>query len=147
MSVFVPEVAYFTDTENICSSPQFCLSDFGCFIICWVISNFSFCGRHEVDFVSFFCPEGNGAAGSKTFIVRMGQHNQRLFLHKKEYTIHFLIFGGIILCMSNTEGSLSTPQLDANWYNRFVEYGSFQAYEYLDGDKAYREEQKNKFLS
>lgn len=39
------------------------------------------------------------------------------------------------------------PALDDRWYPIFQEIGSFQAYEYLDGDKAYREEQKRKFLS
>ncbi len=38
-------------------------------------------------------------------------------------------------------------QLDTQWYERFEKFGAFQAYEYLDGDKKIREEQKNKFLS
>jgi len=39
------------------------------------------------------------------------------------------------------------PSLDSAWYPRFETVGSFQAYEYLDGNKQYREDQKNKFLS
>src|SRR3989344_1039267 len=41
---------------------------------------------------------------------------------------------------------LQPEQVDSSWYGRFARYGSFQAYEYLDGDKRYREEQKDKFL-
>ena len=36
-------------------------------------------------------------------------------------------------------------QLDTDWYLRFVTAGSFAAYEYLDGDKAYREGQRQQF--
>ncbi|MCR4264368.1 MAG: flavohemoglobin expression-modulating QEGLA motif protein, partial [Candidatus Roizmanbacteria bacterium] len=49
--------------------------------------------------------------------------------------------------MENEDARIQPEQLDSSWYSRFAEYGSFQAYEYLDGDKAYREDQKNKFLS
>lgn len=38
-------------------------------------------------------------------------------------------------------------QLDAKWYDRFEKIGSFQAYEYFNGDKKYRNEQKEKFLT
>lgn len=44
-------------------------------------------------------------------------------------------------------GSVTKEQLDTHWYERFEKYGSFGAYEYLEGDKNYREEQKNKFLT
>lgn len=37
--------------------------------------------------------------------------------------------------------------LDEGWYERFEKIGAFQAYEYLDGNKEYRDDQKNKFLS
>jgi hypothetical protein len=37
--------------------------------------------------------------------------------------------------------------LDAGWYERFERVGSFQAYEYLDGDKSIRERQKDQFIS
>ncbi|MBU0671346.1 flavohemoglobin expression-modulating QEGLA motif protein, partial [Patescibacteria group bacterium] len=37
--------------------------------------------------------------------------------------------------------------LDDRWYSRFVEVGSFQAYEYLDGDKAHREYQREQFIT
>ncbi len=37
-------------------------------------------------------------------------------------------------------------KLDAVWYDKFKECGSFQAYEYLDGDKQYREAQRKDFL-
>ncbi len=40
-----------------------------------------------------------------------------------------------------------SPPLDSRWYDRFESIGSFQAYEYLDGDKQTREVQKTKFLS
>jgi len=36
--------------------------------------------------------------------------------------------------------------LDDKWYDRFKEAGAFQDFEYLTGDKKYREEQKDKFL-
>jgi hypothetical protein len=35
---------------------------------------------------------------------------------------------------------------DSQWYSDFEKLGSFQAYEYLDGDKSVRAEQKEKFL-
>jgi len=37
--------------------------------------------------------------------------------------------------------------MDQSWFNRFEKLGAFQAYEYLDGDKTAREEQKRKFLA
>ncbi|MFZ5365283.1 MAG: tyrosine/phenylalanine carboxypeptidase domain-containing protein [Patescibacteria group bacterium] len=37
--------------------------------------------------------------------------------------------------------------LDQQWYDTFEKHAAFQAYEYLDGDKEYREEQKKKFLA
>jgi hypothetical protein len=37
--------------------------------------------------------------------------------------------------------------LDKSWYPRFKEIGSFQAYEYFDGDKTLREEERKKFLN
>lgn len=40
----------------------------------------------------------------------------------------------------------SREKLDAAWYDKFKECGSFQAYEYFDGDKQYREAQKKDFL-
>lgn len=36
--------------------------------------------------------------------------------------------------------------LDKRWYKYFLKYGSFQTYEYLDGNKIYRENQKKLFL-
>lgn len=42
---------------------------------------------------------------------------------------------------SETQGAL-----DSRWFRRFEEVGAFQAYEYLDGDKASREEQKRQFV-
>lgn len=36
-------------------------------------------------------------------------------------------------------------QLDTQWYDRFEQIGSFEAYEYLVGDKNYRDEEKRKF--
>lgn len=48
--------------------------------------------------------------------------------------------------MKNFE-MLQSKSLDLNWYSRLEQIGSFQAYEYLDGDKQYREEQKRKFLN
>lgn len=51
--------------------------------------------------------------------------------------------------MKNCETSrpIQSEVLDQQWYMRFEDAGSFQAYEYLDGDKKYREEQKQKFIS
>ena len=49
--------------------------------------------------------------------------------------------------MENREGRGRGEALDKEWYRRFVEEGSFQAYEYLDGDKAFRDEEKRKFLA
>ncbi len=40
-----------------------------------------------------------------------------------------------------------TKALDDAWYERFEEIASFQDYEYLDGEKNFREEQKKKFLA
>lgn len=37
--------------------------------------------------------------------------------------------------------------LDEKWYSQFEKIGSFQAYEYLDGDKKKREEEKRVFLA
>jgi hypothetical protein len=37
--------------------------------------------------------------------------------------------------------------IDSRWYGRFKKIGSFQAYEYLDGDREYREAQRLGFLS
>jgi len=37
--------------------------------------------------------------------------------------------------------------IDNLWYERFQPIGSFQAYEYLDGNKQYREQQKQEFLN
>lgn len=45
------------------------------------------------------------------------------------------------------ENTKEDKTLDDKWYDRFKEVGSFQDYEYLVGDKEYREEQKQKFLS
>ncbi len=39
------------------------------------------------------------------------------------------------------------PALDEHLFDNFAEVAAFQAYEYLDGDKKYRSEQKNQFLS
>jgi hypothetical protein len=36
--------------------------------------------------------------------------------------------------------------LDARWYERFEKIGSFQDFEYLEGEKKYRSEQKKEFL-
>ena len=36
--------------------------------------------------------------------------------------------------------------LDDEWYERFREVGAFQDFEYLTGNKEFREDQKNKFL-
>jgi hypothetical protein len=49
--------------------------------------------------------------------------------------------------MENREGGGRKEALDKEWYRRFVEEGSFQAYEYFDGDKAFRDEEKRKFLA
>lgn len=46
----------------------------------------------------------------------------------------------------NEAGELP-PQLDVQWYPRFEQAAAFQAYEYLDGEKTYRHQQKQKFLS
>ena len=35
---------------------------------------------------------------------------------------------------------------DKNWYKLFETYGAFQAYEYFDGEKSSREEERNRFL-
>lgn len=40
----------------------------------------------------------------------------------------------------------SQESLDSRWFRRFEEVGAFAAYEYLDGDKVYREEQKRQFV-
>jgi len=37
--------------------------------------------------------------------------------------------------------------LDAGWYERFEKIGSFQAYEYLDGDKQHRNLERDRFLT
>ena len=37
--------------------------------------------------------------------------------------------------------------LDQHWYERFERWGSFESFDYLSGDKAYRAEQKEAFLS
>ena len=41
----------------------------------------------------------------------------------------------------------NNESMDERWYDRFAEAGSFQAYEYLDGDKEFRDLQKEKFLN
>lgn len=41
----------------------------------------------------------------------------------------------------------SQESLDENWYVQFEKIGSFQAYEYLDGDKTKRENEKQSFLA
>lgn len=49
--------------------------------------------------------------------------------------------------------NLETPQpthslsLDSKWYLRFEQVGAFDAYEYLDGDKQYRETERLEFLN
>ena len=37
-------------------------------------------------------------------------------------------------------------KLDDKWYEKFREIGSFEAFQYLDGDKQFREQEKKKFL-
>ncbi|HUT22193.1 MAG TPA: tyrosine/phenylalanine carboxypeptidase domain-containing protein [Candidatus Bipolaricaulota bacterium] len=37
--------------------------------------------------------------------------------------------------------------IDEQWYDTFEKHAAFQAYEYMDGDKEYREEQKKKFIA
>ncbi len=37
--------------------------------------------------------------------------------------------------------------VDQNWYSRFEAYASFQAYDYFEGDKTKREQEKRKFFS
>lgn len=50
--------------------------------------------------------------------------------------------------MEKLESQITNPEpFDVSWYKRFLTIGSFQAYEYLDGDKAYRDEQKRGFVS
>lgn len=45
------------------------------------------------------------------------------------------------------ETTIQTQEkIDDNWYPIFKEIGSFEAFDYLDGDKNFRIEQKNKFL-
>lgn len=46
----------------------------------------------------------------------------------------------------STVKSPHTQALDERWYPLFVQCGSFQAYEYLDGDRSAREAQKRAFL-
>jgi hypothetical protein len=46
-----------------------------------------------------------------------------------------------------TENSPERIPLDKQWYPRFEALASFQAYEYFDGDKLHREEEKRKFLA
>jgi len=49
--------------------------------------------------------------------------------------------------------NLETPQpthsesFDSKWYQTFEQLGAFQAYEYLDGNKQYREAERHKFLN
>jgi hypothetical protein len=40
-----------------------------------------------------------------------------------------------------------SESLDEKWYKKFEKFGSFQVYEYLVGDKQYREEQKREFIN
>lgn len=53
--------------------------------------------------------------------------------------------------MENLENQQSqtteTESLDAKWYSRFEEIGSFQAYEYFNGDSNIRNAQKESFLN
>lgn len=49
--------------------------------------------------------------------------------------------------MTETEAVEVTPRLDTQWYSRFEEAGSFAAFELLNGDKVYRNEQRTKFIS
>lgn len=49
--------------------------------------------------------------------------------------------------MDNFEKPPSSESLDAQWYERFKDAGSLAPYEYLNGDKAHREEEKRKFIS
>ncbi len=46
-----------------------------------------------------------------------------------------------------TSQKLESESLDDNWYNRFEEIGSFQAYEYFNGEAGARNTQKEAFLS
>ncbi len=52
---------------------------------------------------------------------------------------------------SNLNNALKKPKklesLDDKWYKRFKNIAAFQDYEYLTGNKKYRDEQKGKFLS
>lgn len=41
----------------------------------------------------------------------------------------------------------SDKSLDKEWYERFERIGSFQAYEYLDGDKGAREQEQKRFTN
>lgn len=45
------------------------------------------------------------------------------------------------------KGEAKKEAVDQNWYERFEKIGSFQAYEYLDGDKEYRKRERSLFLS
>lgn len=55
----------------------------------------------------------------------------------------FLGYGKIQFNMGEAE---SRAPLDQLWYERFKPTGSFQAYEYLDGDKQTRDREKQRFL-
>lgn len=48
---------------------------------------------------------------------------------------------------SRTEAREPREPFDNEWYDRFQKIGSFQAYEYLDGDKEARVSEKDRFMS
>lgn len=49
--------------------------------------------------------------------------------------------------INNPEQQNEAPSLDGHLYHEFSKVASFEAYEYLDGNKKYREEQKRQFLA
>ncbi len=53
----------------------------------------------------------------------------------------------ILLIMVNEAPKIENQPIDSQWYDRFASVGSFEAYEYLDGDKEARTAQKEAFLS
>ena len=48
---------------------------------------------------------------------------------------------------AGNEAITQEPALDSRWYPRLVQFGSFEAFAYLEGEKGYRAEQKNLFLA
>lgn len=74
--------------------------------------------------------------------LKLMKYTLKGFLEQAPKVLNLIFMSSEFLTQSK-----SSEFLDSNWYSRFEQLGSFQAYEYLDGDKQYREEQKQRFLN